>query len=76
MAVFLAVRMVFLLVRLLRENKCEESLFRTQSTVHHAVFAMPDSVEWKVTGKVDVIADMEKNQLGELDDKVISFHEF
>ena len=52
-------RVLFLLIRLLRNNKCEANLFRTQTSVHHAVFSMPADTAWVIEPAEDVVRDME-----------------
>ncbi len=51
-------RVLFLLIRLLHRNECEANLFRTESTVHHAIFRMPAQVPWKVGAAEAAVADM------------------
>ncbi|KPK87704.1 hypothetical protein AMJ80_11820 [bacterium SM23_31] len=55
-------RMIFLLIRLLHKNQCQANFFQTESTVHHAVFSMPETKEWITSDKDAVIADMENCQ--------------
>jgi len=52
-------RVLFLLIRLLRNNKCEANLFRTQSSVHHAVFTIPADTAWAVESAEAVVRDLE-----------------
>lgn len=55
-------RFVFLLIRLLNKNKSEANLFRTDSSVHHAVFSLPQDQDWELETVANTLADMKKYQ--------------
>ena len=51
-------RVLFLLIRLLHQNRCEANLFQAESTVYHAVFSLPADTLWTVAPMEAVVADM------------------
>jgi len=51
-------RVLFLLIGLLHKNKCEANLFKTQTTVHHAVFTMPADTAWVTESAEAVVREM------------------
>lgn len=55
---YIGSRIVFLLVRLLHMNKCEGNLFKTQTTVFHAVFKIPVNIPFKTIEEDAAIQDM------------------
>ena len=55
-------KFVFLLIRLLNKNKCKANIFKTDSTVHHAVFEMPVSENWILEDLAHVVSDMKGYQ--------------
>lgn len=55
-------RFVFLLLRLLHQNVCSANLYKTETTVHHAVFSIPLDQELKIETTANVVADMRNYQ--------------
>ena len=51
-------RVLFLLIRLLHQNRCEAHLSQGESTVYHAVFTMPVDAAWAVEAVEAVVTDM------------------
>ena len=51
-------RVLFLLIRLLHQNRCEANLFQAESTVYHAVFSMPVDTPWTVASVEAVVSDV------------------
>lgn len=55
---YIGSRIIFLLVRLLHMNKCEGDLFKTQTTVFHAVFKIPENIPLNTAEENAAIQDM------------------
>ena len=51
-------RILFLLIRLLHQNRCEANLFQAESTVYHGVFSMPAEAPWVVAPVEAVVSDV------------------
>ena len=50
-------RVLFLLIRLLHQNRCEAHLFQAESTVYHAVFSMPADAPWTLAPAETAVGD-------------------
>ena len=55
---YIGSRVIFLLVRLLHMNKCQGNLYKTQTTVFHAVFKIPENIPFKTAEEDAAIKDM------------------
>jgi hypothetical protein len=55
-------RMTYLLQKLLDNNACKISYYRTQTMVHLAVFTMPQDQEWQFNAPKIVVGEMKHYQ--------------
>ena len=51
-------RVLFLLIRLLHQNRCEANLSQGESTVFHAVFTLPADAPWSVVPVEAAVGDL------------------